>query len=64
MGQREMAIFLMPKFQVGVMEAMYLSEMKFFTYDNVLIFFDSPLVFPRGRTHPQGTGDHGRKHEL
>jgi hypothetical protein len=35
------------------MEAMYLSEMKFFTYDNVLIFFDSPLrVSPGEDLHP------------
>src|SRR4030067_2663366 len=41
--QREKSIllhtFLTPKSEVGVMEAMDLSERKFFTYDSVLIVF-------------------------
>src|SRR3990170_1291312 len=55
--QREKSIllhtFLTPKSEVGVIEAMYLSVMKFFTYDNVLIFFGSPLrVFPGEEPSP------------
>src|SRR3989304_3161790 len=51
--QREKSIllhtFLTPKSEVGVMEAMYLSDMKFFTYDSVLnVFVPSLRVSRRG----------------
>src|SRR5512134_3467017 len=47
--------FLTPKSEVGVMEAMYLSEMQFFTYDSVLIDFDSPHSFPGSGPTPRGS---------
>src|SRR4030067_1487204 len=49
--QREKSIllhtFLTPKSEVGVMEAMYLSEMKFFTYASVVIVFVPSLRVSR-----------------
>src|SRR4030065_1196429 len=59
--QREKSIllhtFLTPKSEVGGMEAMYLSERKFFTYDSVLIVFvASLLVSRRGDPYRRETG--------
>src|SRR3990172_2967488 len=61
--QREKSIllhtFLTPKSEVGVMEAMYLSDMKFFTYDSVLIVFVPSLrVSRRGDPYLRETGYH------